>query len=134
MDLRQLDYFVHVVQVGSFSGAAAYLGVPQPSLWRSVKALEAEVRVRLFERSGRGVTTTSAGRDLLNRAEQVLDRAAAFAQLGRDLAGGVAGLVTIDCAHPHVARFLAPLIGSFLRDFPDIRVALHEHPGLPSLT
>ncbi|MFC7661379.1 LysR family transcriptional regulator [Pseudonocardia benzenivorans] len=54
MELRQLRYFAEVAHVGSFLGAADRLDVAQPSLWRQVKALEAELGVPLFERSGRG--------------------------------------------------------------------------------
>jgi DNA-binding transcriptional LysR family regulator len=133
MELRQLRYAVAVARVGSFLGAAAELDVPQPSLWRSVKALEAELGITLFERSGRGVQLTDAGRQLLLRAEQLLDRAEAIPLLATELAHGRAGVVTVACAHPHVPRFLAPLIGSFRSTHPGVHVALHEFSGLPAV-
>ncbi len=61
MELRQLRYLVAVAREGSFLRAAATLDVPQPSLWRSIKALEAELGIALFKRSGRGVQLTGAG-------------------------------------------------------------------------
>ena len=131
MELRQLQYVVAVARVGSFLGAAAALGVPQPSLWRSVKALEAELGVVLFERSGRGVQLTDAGHQVLPRAEQLLDRAGAISLLAAELAHGRAGVVTIACAHPHVPRFLAPLIGGFRATHAGVHVAVHESSGLP---
>lgn len=131
MELRQLRYFTAVARVGSFLGAADQLDVAQPSLWRQVKALEAELGVALFERSGRGVQITSAGTQLVASAEQVLGRAEAFQLLGTDLAHGRAGVVTVACPHPHVPRFLAPLIGGFHETHPGIHVAVHESPGLP---
>lgn len=133
MELRQLRYVVAVGRVGSFLGAAAALGVPQPSLWRSVKALETELGVALFERSGRGVQVTGAGHQLLPRAEQLLGRAGAISLLAAELAHGRAGVVTIACAHPHVPRFLAPLIGGFWSTHPGIHVAVHESSGLPAI-
>ncbi|MEU6700347.1 LysR family transcriptional regulator [Pseudonocardia sp. NPDC046786] len=131
MELRQLRYFVEVVNVGSFLGAAERLEVAQPSLWRQVKALEAELGVALFERCGRGVVITSAGSQLLPRAEQLLVQAEGIRTLSTELARGRAGVVTIACAHPHVSHFLAPVIGRLHRAYPLIHVALHELPGLP---
>jgi DNA-binding transcriptional LysR family regulator len=133
MELRQLRYFTEVARVGSFLGAAEQLDVAQPSLWRQVKALEAELGVALFERSGRRVRITSAGSQLLIRTEQLLARAEAIKLLSAELAHGRAGVVTIACPHPHVPRFLAPLIGEFHRTHPGIHVAVHESPGLPGM-
>ena len=133
VELRQLRYVVAVAHVGSFLGAATALDVPQPSLWRAVRALEAELGIPLFERSGRGVQLTGAGSQLLPRAEQLLDRAEAISLLSAELAHGRAGVVTVACAHPHVPRFLAPLIGGFRSAHPGIHVAVHETSGLPSI-
>ena len=54
MNLRQLEYFVQVAELGSFSKAAVVLDVAQPALSRQVRALEAELRQELFLRNGRG--------------------------------------------------------------------------------
>ena len=61
MDLKQLDYFVQVAELGSFTRAATQLSVVQSALSRQVRALEVELRQPLFERTGRGVTLTEAG-------------------------------------------------------------------------
>ncbi len=110
MELRQLRYLVAVAREGgSFLRAAATLDVPQPSLWRSIKALEAELGIALFERSGRGVQLTGAGNQLLPpRAHYLLNRAESVSQFAHELARGRAGVVTVACAYPHVPRFLAP--------------------------
>ncbi len=131
MELRQVRNFAAVARVGSYLGAAAEQELPQPSLWRSVKALEGELGVALFERSGRGVRLTSAGQLLLPRVEQLLDRAEGISVLAAELAHGRAGVVSIACAHPHVPRFLAPLVGGFRRTHPGVHVAVHESSGLP---
>jgi DNA-binding transcriptional LysR family regulator len=133
VELRQLRYFTEVAHVGSFLGAAERLDVAQPSLWRQVKALEAELGVPLFERSGRGVVITSAGSQLLPRAEQLLAQTDAIRLLSGELAHGRSGVVTVACAHPHVPRFLAPLMGRFHQTHPGIHVAVHESAGLPSV-
>ena len=94
MDLRQLRYFKEVVEVGSFLGASEQLDTAQPSVWRQVKALEKELGVTLFERSGRRVKATSAGLVLLPLAEQVLASADKMKALATELMHGRAGIVT----------------------------------------
>lgn len=133
MELRQLRYFAEVARIGTFIGAADRLRVAQPSLWRQVRALEKELEIQLFERSGRGVALTRAGSQLLMKAEPLLAQADAITILSSELARGRVGVVTLSCAHPHVPRFLAPLIGEFRRSQPDIHIALHESPHLPNL-
>ena len=64
MDLRQLHYFVSVVDGGSFSAAAVRLNLSQPTLSRQVALLEADLGQRLLVRTGRGVAPTEAGQAL----------------------------------------------------------------------
>lgn len=133
MELRQLRYFTEVVEVGSFLGAANRLGTAQPSLWRQVKALEKELGVPLFERTGRRVKASSAGRLLLPLAEQVLADADKMRALAAEITHGRAGVVTIACAYPLLLRFLAPLIGEFHVVRPDIHVVIHGSPEIPPI-
>ena len=72
MDLRQLSYVVAVVDHGGFTRAAEALHVAQPSLSQAIKALETEVGFALFDRVGRQVRLTAAGRALLPAARQAL--------------------------------------------------------------
>ena len=65
MDLKQLKYFSHVAELGSFTRAAAVLLVAQPTLSREVRQLEVELRQTLLVRNGRGVAVTDAGKRLL---------------------------------------------------------------------
>ncbi len=133
MELRQLLYFTEVVDVGSFLGAANRLDTAQPSLWRQVKALEKELGVPLFERSGRRVKASSAGMLLLPLAQQVLASADKLKLLASEITHGRAGIVTIECAYPHLLRFLAPLIGGFHAERPDIHVSIQGLAGLPPI-
>ena len=61
MDLKQLETFVRVAELGSFTRAAQSLDMAQPALSRQVRALELELREALFTRTGRGVVPTDAG-------------------------------------------------------------------------
>jgi len=62
MDLKQLEYFVAVVDLGGFSRAARLLGVAQPAISRQVRSLEVELRQNLLVRNGRGASPTEAAR------------------------------------------------------------------------
>jgi LysR family nitrogen assimilation transcriptional regulator len=72
LDIRQLAYFVRVVELGSFSRAAAFLHITQPGLSRQINSLEVELKERLLIRNGRGVTPTKAGERLLGHARSIL--------------------------------------------------------------
>ncbi|CAN5745333.1 MAG: LysR family transcriptional regulator [Actinomycetota bacterium] len=72
MDIRQLTYFLGIVEHGGFGRAAEHLHVAQPSLSQAVAGLERDLGVRLFHRLGRGVELTEAGRALIAPARRVL--------------------------------------------------------------
>lgn len=93
MDIRQLTYFLGIVEHGGFGRAAEHLHVAQPSLSQAVAALERDLGVRLFHRLSRGIELTEAGRALVEPARRVLrdvDAARATADsVGRALTGRV---------------------------------------------
>ncbi|MSQ10543.1 MAG: LysR family transcriptional regulator [Dehalococcoidia bacterium] len=72
MELHQIETFLHVAELGSFSRAAEVLGLTQPTLSARIQQLEKDVGQRLFERLGRGVRLTEAGRAFLPFAEKSL--------------------------------------------------------------
>ena len=130
MNLRQLEYFVHVAELGSFSKAALVLGVAQPALSRQVRALETELRETLLLRDGRGVRLTDAGTRLFEHSVgilQMVSRAREDIGANRDEPVGriVVGLP------PSMGRQLTvPLIDAFQRQLPRARLAIVE--GLSS--
>ena len=126
MDLRQLEYFVRVAELGGFTRAAIALGVAQPALSRQVRLLEVELRQNLLARNGRGAVPTEAGQVLLEHARGILHQVdRAREELAR-LRGGLAGRVTLGLP-PSVARALAvPLMQAFRRQLPDARLSITE--------
>jgi LysR family nitrogen assimilation transcriptional regulator len=72
MELRSLQYFVRVAELGSITRAAAHLHLAQPALTRHVQRLEEELGVALFTRANRGVRLTEAGEKLLDSAIRIL--------------------------------------------------------------
>ena len=72
MDLRKLQIFATVAELGNFSQAAASLHMAQPAVSIAVRKLESELDVCLLDRSGRRATLTAEGRKLLSRAQIIL--------------------------------------------------------------
>lgn len=72
MDISQLRTLIHVAELGSLSKAADRLHIAQPALSRQVRLLEKELGIRLFDRHGRGMVVTEAGRDVLRHAQQIM--------------------------------------------------------------
>ncbi len=132
MDLKQLDYFVHVAELGSFTRAASVLRVAQPALSRQVRALEVELRQTVLERNGRGVTLTEAGKRLLGHARGILQQVQRARQDLEDQRGAASGLLSIGLP-PSIGRTLtAPLVEAFREHFPKARLTMVE--GLSTYT
>ena len=98
MELRQLRYFVAVAEAGHFRRAAAALNIAQPALSRQIRALEAELRVDLFERLPRGVRLSGAGQAFLQDASRIIDDIEHTADRARRVALGQIGTLRLACS------------------------------------
>ena len=126
MDLQQLTYFVRVAELGSFTRAAAVLGVAQPALSRQVRLLEVELRQNLLTRNGRGAVPTEAGALLLEHGRGILHQVERAREELAQLRGGLAGRVALGL-QPSAARALAvPLVHAFRAELPQARLAISE--------
>jgi LysR family hydrogen peroxide-inducible transcriptional activator len=126
MELHQFRYFVAVADLGSFTRAAEKCLVAQPSLSQQIIKLERELGRPVFERLGRKIRLTEAGRALYAQAVEIL--ASVDALRDRVVAGGDPwrGSIRVG-AIPTVAPYLLPpILRDFARRFPLARVALHE--------
>ena len=126
MDLKQLEYFVRVAEMGSFTRASIALDVAQPALSRQVRLLEVELRQTLLVRNGRGALPTEAGKLLLEHGRGILHQVErAREELGR-VRGSLAGRVAIGLP-PTLARVLTvPLTRAFRQQLPDARLSISE--------
>lgn len=126
MDLKQLEYFVHVADACSFSKAAQILSVAQPALSRQIRTLEVELRQALFLRNGRGVTLTTAGTRLLAHARGILQQIqSAKADLDESRTAPV-GRVAVGLP-PTVGRALSgALVAEFRARFPRADISIVE--------
>ena len=126
MDLKQLEYFVRVAELGSFTKAALALDVAQPALSRQVRLLEVELRQNLLVRNGRGATPTEAGKLLLEHGRGILHQVErAREELGR-VRGALAGRVAIGLP-PSLARVITvPLTRAFRAQLPEASLSISE--------
>lgn len=124
MELRQLRYFVKVVEHGSFSQAAAALGVVTSALSQQISRLEGELSTRLLQRTSKGVLPTDAGLAFWRQAQLALrhaDHAVLAAQQAR-----LSGHVSVGLA-PSTASVLGlPLMAAMRTRYPDVRLHLVE--------
>lgn len=127
--LRQMEYIVAVHQLGSFGMAADVLHVSQPSLSNQVAAVEAELGVRLFERSRSGVKTTAKGLEFVSRARRVLSE---VENLRRVMTSDVpfGGRLRLGVL-PSIGPYLLPQVMQTLHlSQPDLRVIVREENTL----
>ncbi len=126
MNQRDLESFVKVVEAGSFSRAALLLSRPQPALSRHVRDLEADLRVPLLYRNGRGVVLTEAGRRLYARATAILEQIVEARSEALSHAAGGPESVTIGLP-PSLVGLLAPgLTRALYAAYPGLRLNFIE--------
>jgi LysR family nitrogen assimilation transcriptional regulator len=126
MDLKQIEYFVRVAELGSFTRASITLDVAQSALSRHVRLLETELRQNLLIRNGRGVTPTEAGKILLEHGRGVLHQ---IDRLREELArerGGLVGKVALGLP-PSLSKVLTvSLMRAFRDTLPDAVISIGE--------
>jgi DNA-binding transcriptional LysR family regulator len=127
VDIRHLRYFSAVAAAGSYGAAAEGLHVAVPAVWKQVRLLEHELGVPLFERAGRRIRLTSAGMQLLERANLLLAEADRLEQVANDLRSGRSRQVVIACPPTLVDVFIGPVMQRFEREHPDARVRVRDY-------
>lgn len=126
MDLKQLEYFVRVAELGSFTRASIALGVAQPALSRQVRLLEVELRQNLLDRNGRGVELTESGKLLLEHGRGILHQVAVAREEMGDARSALAGRVSVGLP-PSLSRLITvPLTRAFLDHLPRAQLTLTE--------
>ncbi len=126
MDLKQIEYFVRVAELGGFTRASAALGIAQPALSRQVRLLEVELRQSLLTRDGRGAVPTEAGRLLLAHGRGILHQVErAREELGR-LRGALAGRVAVGLPTSLARVLTVPLARAFSQQMPDASISISE--------
>src|SRR5256884_4416779 len=124
MDLRRLEVFAKVAELGSFSRAADALSLTQPTVSEHVRALEDELGVQLLDRLGRGATPTHTGRLLLGYARRMLALQREARQALDQFQGRMSGELVVGGSTIPGEYVLPALIGRFKGKYPDISICL----------
>ncbi len=120
MDLANLNAFLAIAECGSFSGAGERLHLTQPAISKRIAGLEQQLNVRLFDRLGREVSLTEAGRALLPRAYQILNVLDDTRRALTNLTGEVSGRLTLATSHHIGLHRLPPVLRAFTKRYPDV--------------
>jgi LysR family nitrogen assimilation transcriptional regulator len=130
VNLRQLEYFVRVAELGSFTRASVAAGVSQPSLSRQVRLLEVELRQTLLHRNGRGIELTPAGQVLLEHGQGLLQGVDRAVSALNDLRADPRGKVVVGLPSRVATLLTTYLVRTFRGEFPHASITVAE--GLSS--
>lgn len=124
MDIEALRIFVDVMKHGSFAAVARQRDVDPSSVSRSISALEAELGVRLFQRTTRKLAPTEAGAEYFARVEGPLREVERAGQQALDLLGQPTGTLRVTACTSFGQRVLAPLLPKLRERYPRITIEL----------
>src|SRR5687768_16286431 len=129
-NLNDLLAFVTVAREGSFTRAAAQLGVTQSAVSQAVSGLEARMQIRLLTRTTRSVAPTPAGERLMRAIGHRFDEIEAELDAITELRDKPAGTVRITSGDHVLRTTLLPKLASLMRDYPDIHIEFDVSYGL----
>jgi len=122
--LTGMRAFVHVVDNGTFAGAARALGVSRPALTKYIAQLEQQLHTQLLVRSTRRVNATPAGRAFYPRAVAVLEQADEAVQSVTEAAAALSGTLRVNAPMSFGHLHLADAVAAFLAEHPDVKLEL----------
>jgi len=122
MDTQNLKAFIAVAQLRSFSAAATKLFLTQPAVSKRINLLEQQLDARLFDRIGRQVTLTEAGRTLLPKANSILQDITEAMQEISDLQGQVRGKLKLVTSHHIGLHRLPDILRTYAMNHPEVEI------------
>lgn len=133
MEWQQLEYFCVVAKTEHFHKAAELLNISQPALSRSIKKLEAELGISLFERVGRSVKLNKFGYAFLKRVENGLNEISIGVQEINQLKNPYTGTVSIAFLQTLGISILPEIVRDFSEQYPHVEIQLYQNNILPSI-
>jgi|TARA_B110000240_G_C13404804_1_gene412594 DNA-binding transcriptional LysR family regulator len=125
MDIESLKAFIAICESGSFSLAAEQLHITQPAVSKRIALLEERLQSRLFDRIGRRIQLTQAGKELLPRAQGILGQLEDTKRAIHNLSGSVNGRLVLATNH-HIGIWRLPMIlKQYTQQFKDVSMDLH---------
>lgn len=132
-NLNDLLSFVTVAREGSFTRAAAQLGVTQPALSQAITGLENRMKIRLITRTTRSLSLTAAGERLLQAIGNRFDEIESELEMLTELRDKPAGTVRITCGPNVLQSILLPKLAPLLREYPDINLEFDANHGFRNI-
>ncbi|MFC3339906.1 LysR family transcriptional regulator [Paracandidimonas soli] len=126
IDIQTLRLFLKIAELGNISRAADACGLSQPSVSRSLKALEQSLNAPLFHRTGHGVQPTAIGALAIERARMVVDGCDGFVRDIREQANGPSGIVSVALLTAYMRAFAADLFDEVRRKYPGVMLRMVE--------
>lgn len=124
MTLVQLRHLISLAETGSFSKSAKALFLTQPALSRSIRSLEDELGLSLFDRVGRRSELTPYGQEVIERARQLVEEADEIKSSGQRLSEGQSGVVRLGMGSGPGAMLMTPLLMRMATRHPGIRIEI----------
>lgn len=124
MDSQNLQAFYTAASLGSFSEAAKKLHITQPAVSKRIANLEQQLNCQLFDRIGRQIMLTQAGKLLLPKAESILADVQSAIESISDIDGTVSGQLTIATSHHIGMHRLPPILRQFISQYPQVQLDL----------
>lgn len=134
MNLRQLAYFLAIVDHGGVHRASEALHVAQSSLSQTMRALERDLETELFHRIGRGLVLTPAGETLVGSARSILREVDSAERAVRDVAGLRGGTIDIATLADLAVDPVSTWIANFLREYPGVRCRVTQGDDVNAVT
>lgn len=126
LDIRQLKYFITIVEEGKISQAAKRLNISQPPLSQQLKQLEMELGITLFDRHTRKLILTEEGTFFYKRAKEIIDLVAGTIDEVQELSEGTKGTLSIGTISSLGAQLLPERIRDFQTYYPDVQFQIWE--------
>ena len=124
LDVHGLQAFARIAELGSFQKAAQALHLSQSALSRRISKLEADLGVRLLDRTTRRVRLTAVGRDFLPQARRLIEELETSISGLRDMAKHGSGQVALACVPTAAMHILPPVIKDYSAKHPDNRIRI----------
>jgi DNA-binding transcriptional LysR family regulator len=133
LNLHQLNVFLIAAETQNFTQAAQRLQMTQPSVSQHIQAIEQDFGVDLFNRSGRTLILTDAGRSLLPLTRELIQQSTHIEETMASLKGEIYGHLMVGCSAA-VGRYILPqLLSDFHQDYPQVRATCHVSNHVQSL-
>jgi DNA-binding transcriptional LysR family regulator len=132
-DFNDISAFIAVARAGSFTKAAAQLGVSQSALSHTIRGLETRLEIRLLTRTTRSVSPTDAGLRLLQTVAPRFDEIEAELNALSELRNKPSGVIRITTAEHAADCVLWPKLSKFIPEYPDIKIEINVNYGMTDI-